>query len=378
MKIVYLSNSIIPSRTANSIHVMKMCQAFAKLDNDVTLLAPDVDEVESKSYDSYSYYDVERTFVVKKLFWPSIKGRAYLYGLSIARQVKKIKPDLVYGRFLIGCYLSSKFLNVPVVFEAHQQTNDAGIVQNFLFKKLIKKSNFKKLVVISEALKHHYSENYCIESSKILVAHDGADIPCKEIVTVHLKGDEKRVNVGYVGQLYSGKGMEVISKIAPKCPWANFHIVGGLEKDIKYWKKQLNSIENVFFYGFIPHSETVGYLKAFDILLAPYQKNVSGYGSGKSNLSQWMSPLKIFEYMSLGKPIVASDLDVLREVLKNKENSILCDPEDIEEWVEALNFLSKDNKLRELIGQRAKEDFSINYTWNNRAKNIVENIYLNQ
>lgn len=376
MKIAYISNSTIPSRTANSIHVMKICQAFSKLENDVILLAPNVAEVESKVDDIYSYYDTEKTFNIKQLFWPRIKGRAYVYGLSIAKQVRKTKPDLIYGRFLAGCYFSSVYSNKPVVFEAHQPIKDSGRIQEFLFKKLIRRKNFEKLVVISEALKHHYLDNFSIDESKIFVAHDGADVAPENILPVKLKYREAKVNVGYVGQLYSGKGMEVISKIAPKCPWANFHIVGGLEKDIEYWKRELNGIDNIFFYGFVPHSETVNYLKAFDIVLAPYQKKVSGYGGGKSNLSQWMSPLKIFEYMSLGKPIIASDLPVLREVLRNNENSILCDPEDTDEWVEALKWLSKDKKARESIGLKAKEDFLNEYTWKQRAEKILSSLKL--
>ena len=373
MKIVYVSNSIIPSRTANSIHVMKICQAFAKLDNEVTLLAPDVDEIEPGIHDYYSYYDIENNFNIKKLFRPRIKGSLYLYGLCIASVVKKIKPDLVYGRFLIGCYINSIFLNVPVVFEAHQPIKKSEKIQEVIFKKIIKSSNFKKLVVISEALKQYYIEEFSIEPSKILVAHDGADIPSEEIFPPKLKGKKGITNIGYVGQLYSGKGMEVIAKIAPKCQWANFHIVGGLEKDIEYWKRELNDFDNVFFYGFVPHSQTVSYIESFDVVIAPYQKKVSGRG-GKSNISQWMSPLKIFEYMALAKPIVASDLPVLREVLRNNENSVLCDPEDANEWVEALKRISNDKGKRNYIGLKAKEDFLSEYTWNQRAEKILSSL----
>ena len=68
MKIVYISNSIIPSRTANSIHVMKMCQAFADNGHEVVLLAPDrYKEYEEDIDDVYEYYGVRKNFEIRKL-----------------------------------------------------------------------------------------------------------------------------------------------------------------------------------------------------------------------------------------------------------------------------------------------------------------------
>ena len=77
-----------------------------------------------------------------------------------------------------------------------------------------------------------------------------------------------------------------------------------------------------------------------------------------------MSPLKIFEYMSHKKPIVASDLPVIREVL-NKSNSILVKSDDIKLWINSIEKL-KDLKNRESISNQALSDF-YNYSWKNRA-----------
>ncbi len=80
MKILYISKSIIPSRTANSIHVMKMCQAFSENDHEVTLLAPDrKNEYEKKVNDIYEYYGIKKNFHIKKLGSPNIKGGVFFY-----------------------------------------------------------------------------------------------------------------------------------------------------------------------------------------------------------------------------------------------------------------------------------------------------------
>ena len=73
MKILYISYSIIPSKFANSINVMKMCQAFANNGHDVTLLVPDKTEFRNKSIDVYDYYGVKKNFTIKKLWYPNLK-----------------------------------------------------------------------------------------------------------------------------------------------------------------------------------------------------------------------------------------------------------------------------------------------------------------
>ena len=84
MKILYISNSIIPSRTANSIHVMKMCQAFADNGHELILLAPDKKKRYEKKVDNlYEHYGVKENFIIKKLWCPSVKGGAFFYTLAI-------------------------------------------------------------------------------------------------------------------------------------------------------------------------------------------------------------------------------------------------------------------------------------------------------
>ena len=103
-------------------------------------------------------------------------------------------------------------------------------------------------------------------------------------------------------------------------------------------------LENLHYHGFVSHSETSQYLCAFDILIAPYQNHVSTYG-GDINIAQWMSPLKIFEYMSAGKPIISSNLPAIKEILQHGETALLCDPDNIDEWVENIENL-KNTQLQ--------------------------------
>ena len=109
MKILYISKSAIPSRSANSIHVMKMCQAFADNGHHVVLLAPDVkDQYEKNVPDIYQYYGVKKNFHIKKLVHPKLKGGALFYTIAIFFYLLINKRfDLVYGRFLHGIYVAT-------------------------------------------------------------------------------------------------------------------------------------------------------------------------------------------------------------------------------------------------------------------------------
>ena len=92
----------------------------------------------------------------------------------------------------------------------------------------------------------------------------------------------------------------------------------------------------------------------YDILLAPLQKHVSIH-SGHSNIAEWTSPLKIFEYMATNKPIIASNLPVLKEILKHEYNCLLCSPDDITDWIKAINRLKNNKTLsKELLGKPEK------------------------
>ena len=369
MRIIYISNSTIPSRMANSIHVMKMCQAFSNNGHEVVLLAPDVkDKYENGIDDIYEFYGVIKNFKIKKLWYPSIIGGGAIYTIAIFFYLLfNRKFNLVYGRFLHGCYIAALLKN-KVIFETHEIIFKKQNHKLIIFNKLINSKYFKKLIVISQALKDIYLANEYLNESAIQVAHDGADEVENFYSKIKLLGSENTLKVGYVGHLYKGRGIEIIIECAKKINNMTFHIVGGLEKDIIYWQDYIKKLKlnNIYLYGFVAPKETFKYRNSFDIVLAPYAKKVTIEGLGDT--SKFMSPIKIFEYMAHKKAIIASDLPVIREVLNN-ENSILVDYDDKELWINSIKNLNHFEN-REKIANQAYIDFK-NYTWKNRASLVI-------
>lgn len=377
MNLLYVAESAIPSRTANSVHVMKMCQAISDIGHDVTLLVPDRPSAEERIHGSvHSFYNVRQNFEIEKLPFPgsSIPGPSgpLGFGLATAYRTLRVLPDLVYGRSLIGCSFAAA-VGRSTMFETHVPGPTSDLEAR-LFPWLLRSPRFQKLVVISDALRDHYSGRFRSLNDRIVVSHDGADpIEGDPIGLRDVRPDRNgdALDVGYVGNLYEGKGIEVISEIADDSRFADFHIIGGYDEDVSYWKREMGNQANVCFYGFQPHSRAMGYLQSLDVAVAPYQRAVKGVNGGP-NLAEWMSPLKLFEYMAAGRAIVSSDLPVLREILTDEETALLVDPDSPDAWVSALRRLSEDEPLRRELGANAKAQFERKHSWKRRAERLIE------
>lgn len=369
MRIAYFSNSLIPSRAANSVHVMKMCQAFAKHGHQVVLYARKSNE---QVDNLYRHYGVDACFEIVKEVLPKIKCGVWVYAWKIRKKiVQNTLPDLFYGRNLNSLLMVAD-MGKPLIYEAH--TPPKNSFHHYCMYKLFSCKNFKRLVVISDALRLEYLKLFPkLRGEQIIMAHDGADIPeDRNFLSSNftLQGRNNTIRVGYVGHLYPGRGIEIILRLADYFPELDFHIVGGMQSDIEHWKKLIKA-KNIYFHGFIPNGFLGNYYRLFDFVLAPYQNSVAVYG-GKGDTSRWMSPLKIFEYMAYSKPMIVSDIPVLREVLKHDENSLLCPPQDIEVWKKAVEILSKDLELRVKLGNNAYQGLLNHYSWSKRAEKVLE------
>ncbi len=372
MKVIYIANSFIPSKTANSIHVMKMCQSMAGLGHTVTLVTFDAKQDEEQGIDDiYAYYGVKPTFKIKKIKLRTLKGKMHMFALEAIKYAKSQAPDLVYTRCEIpAVYLS--YTTLPFIVEAHKPFINKGGLLKLLFKRLFLARNLKRFIAISKALERMFLQHFKHNSFDAMVLHDAADkIETAKAGHVKWKGRPEALQAGYFGHLYQGRGIELIIEAAKHLPEVDFQIIGGREQDVKYWQEQLGDQNNLFLYGFVKPSEVQYYRSRCDVLLAPYQREV--WVADKSHeSSRYMSPLKIFEYMSSHRCIICSDMPVLREVLNHK-NAVLVTPDKVKEWVEAIRRCN-DKSYRETLADEAYSSFEQNYTWDKRAEAALKGI----
>lgn len=372
MKIVYIAASPVPSHAANSVHVMKMAQALTRAGHTVTLIAPEYNrtgEPASSLQDIRERYGVTAPFDLIRTAGVRPAPLGVRVHLAATRMhLWRIAPDLVYTRCLRAADMASR-AGYPVIFERHDTYLNHKPATRALFEALMGRDKVRALVVISEALKTHLLEHFHIPEHKILVFHDGADPVPDSPGDPPFDKTPGRLTGGYIGHLYEGRGIDVIGATARLLPHVDFHIVGGRPEDLARWTGALSGIANLFFHGHVPHAQTVRFLSAFDFLLAPYQKKIATVDG--SDTSGWMSPLKIFEYMAAGKPILCSDLPVLREVLEDGKTALLCPPDDPRRWAESIERLRADEALASSLGACAKGAFLSRYTWQARAGAIL-------
>lgn len=370
MKLVYFSNSTIPSKAANSIHVMKMCNAFSSQDIDVTLIGK-LGELYKIKNNLFEHYGVPKSFKIKLFKNIKLPFSHIFYALNSVICAKKIKPNLTYSRNSYSTLFAS-LIGLNCIHEAHSPENFTRF-SRFIFKQLLKNKNVLKIVVISEALKKIVIKEYG-NSNKILVAHDGADINHDENnYDIGFLKTDVAFNVVYVGHLYKGRGIDIIVELAKSFEDINFHVVGGHDKDVSYWKEQTTKLKNIKFYGFVSPAETDNFRKNANVLIAPYQNKVAISG-GKGDTSKWMSPLKIFEYMASNVPMISSKIPVLEEVLIHDYNALLCTPDDIKSWKKALKTLKDDPKKAKYLAINSLDAIKKTYSWSARAKFLINNI----
>lgn len=351
---------------------MKMCEALASLGHEVELNYP----IEGGGHkalgsDPHVYYGVHPTFSLRLIRRPSMRGARYYFAVTSALRARFRGVRLAFCRNYWAAYFCARF-GISTVFEAHAPIPDDDRVGLRLFEALIRISKFRRLFVITNSLREHYLSRFPELKGKVDLLPDAASFVPSETEPESLGFASSTLKVGYVGQLYPGKGMELIAQLAPLCPAMSFHIVGGQENDLAYWRRECSSVSNLVFHGYVSHARVPGFIKAIDVVLLPNQTFVAAYGNGNRNISDWTSPLKMFEYMAAGKAIVASNLPVLREVLRDGENALLCSPAVADEWRIALERLVADPALKDRIASAAHAEFLQSYSWGARARKALE------
>ncbi len=375
MRIVHLSESAIPSTTANSMQVMKMCQAMAQNGHEVTLVAPAGwdDRDLSLLRTLWRHYSVDPVFRIKWLPSPRPFPN-YTYGAIAAGYCRLSPSRVVYARHLPGALMAAR-LGCTVVFEAHDVPSAHGLMGWALSDLLVRQRALVRVVTTSHALRDFLIGAWpmLLPPSKLVVAPNGVDLerfcdlPPAPAARVQLRlGREGRPMAGYLGHLYAGRGVELLVELARRRPDVDFLIVGGTSEDVTAARARAaaSGAENLTIVGFVANADLPLHMAACDVLLMPHQRRVAGAGGG-ADIARWTSPLKMFEYLAAGRPILASNLPVLREVL-NTDNAVLLEPDDVDGWIAALDQVLGDPAVAERLADGARRD-AAGFSWRQRA-----------
>ena len=366
MTIFYVAGSRIPSERAYGYAVMKLCEEWGRAGHRVRLVAPD--RKHGPQDDAFTYYGLERTFEIEKLPASDLLGSGtglsrlrFLfdlarYALSL-RRFRFPSDAVVYTReYLLGLALPRKNLFI----EMH--TVPRG---KFLLRRALARA--RGVVAISAGVQDALVQ-IGVDKQKILVAHDGVDLVAfreakrdKEVWRAFGIHPEQAI-VLYTGHFYEWKGADTLAKAARLLP-KNVHVVlmGGVDEELAQFRKEYAG-EHISILSHQPKTRIPLFVKSADVLVIP--------NSAKAEISRsHASPLKLFEYMASGVPIVASDVPSLREILTD-EAAFFFKPDD-----EAGLANAAMDVLEEGETASKKAHFAYTkvhgYTWASRASSVA-------
>lgn len=374
MRIACIATSVIPSTTANSIQVVKACHALKQLGEDVNLYVPGVKsapwQVIKELYGLDERFNITWIKVIDLL-------RRYDFVLKSLIKARSWGADIIYT-WTIQAAFFAQLLRIPTIIEIHDVPT--GKFAPSLFRIFINSGGKKKVLVITDALlnrlKLHYDENKL--SGITQISPNGTEL---EVYRDLPNAKDARSNLGlpdtftavYTGHFYIGRGMDLLFDLAKELPEINFLWVGGQPEKVEYWRRKVNdaNLKNVILTGFISKKELPLYQAAGDVLLMPYENVIEGSSGG--NTVDICSPMKMFDYLATGRPIITSDLPVIHEVL-NPNNAVFCRPNDVVDWENAIKKLQNDEKQRITLAQHALVDVK-QYTWENRSQKALDDFY---
>lgn len=353
--ILYIAELNLPSTSAYTQHVLKICDAFADK-NNINLLVFS-NKVPFKQLKKN--YILKNNFNIEKLF--TSKQNTFFSRVKLAFYTKKIslKYNLIITRSPITSLVLSCFKVNNILEVHHPLYGFTKIIYQVL--NLFNLNKHTKFILLHKNLK-----NIFINRNKKIVLDDGVDVDDFKFKRKILK----KYEFTYTGSLYTGKGIEIISYLAKEFPKKKFHIFGNIKTLTTKYKNIIQKQKNIILEGHVHYKKLPLILMQSKYLLMPYLNKVR-VNSKKIEVSEYMSPLKLFDYLASGSIIIASNLKVYSHILKHKKNCFLASANNYIEWKKILSMIVK-NKINNKFIKKNAIFTAKRYTWKKRVEKIIQ------
>lgn len=303
----------------------------------------------------------------------------------VSRLHTQLKFDFIYERYSLWSFAGAQLgtlLKIPFILEINSPLIEeekrfrtlnleplAKTIEKFIFSKA------DKIMVVSEALRKHVIKKG-ISSRKVAVLpnavnselfNPGATI--SDILPKKLREPKgKKFILGFVGSLKPWHGIRLLAEAFLKLYQQDkiYHllIVGdGPEKKFLEELQMKNNLNGALtLLGAVPHHKIPGLIQQMDVALAPYPKLEHFY----------FSPLKLFEYMAVGKPVVASNSGQIKNIIRHGQDGLLFNPGNAKSLIQQIEILRNNPHLRQTLGQKAAQKVLKNYVWEKNAQRVLD------
>jgi len=341
-----------------------------------TALPPDVDQIIIAPVQGLDFFD-------------ELQLLAYNFNIvSRYRRIRNIaKPTLIYQRhsafgFSLG-YLS-RLMGAPCVLEVN--ASEVWVKKHWSRLFLSQLASLAEARAVGEVTlvniiskgASEQLEAQGLHATNALINPNGVD--AEEFhpgidgrrVRRHYGLPAKILVVGFIGTFAAWHGVDVLVEAAIlslKKRSMRFLLIGdgALRSALERGIIDRGLERSITFTGLISHSEAPEYLAACDILVSPHP----GF---KDDSKFFGSPTKLFEYMAMGKAIVASDLEQIGEVIRDGSNGLLVKPGDPRDLADKILRLANNPGLRRRLGKQARIAVERNYTWDHNVGRVLESL----
>lgn len=370
-------------------HSSGVINSLKKVYSSLIVFTTDCLETSEADNKSIYYIGINRfkDFDALRYLYFNISGYKF-----IGKKLKNSRPLFIYQRSSLYNYLGLKLsvsYNIPLILEFNSfgtwaSKNWGTGIENVKLAYKIEKLNLEKsslIICVSDELKDSLIK-IGIDENKILVNYNGVDINKYSPKIIDIKLKEKynlsnKVVIGFIGSFNIFHGVPILAKAYGKLIelYPDYRekvrlMLMGDGKTISYTKKILKryKVDNIsILTGNINYNKVPKYLSICDILIAPHIPN-------KDGSPFFGSPTKLFEYMAMGKAIVASNLGQICRILKNNETALLIEPGDVNELVKAMKTLIDNEALRIYLGNNARNTVVQKYTWDINVANVINKL----
>lgn len=374
MKILFICDVDIDNKDAQNIHIMELFNNLCKV-ADVCLLTPKPKKIK------HNLFNIKYVY---RLFIPPLGLISYQISLffHLYYYCKKIKVDAFYVRqsdFSFMPLIVSKYFRIPYFVEVNGLITDEMKMfkktkLSIAFTKLSEKLGYKhanKIIAVAQGIKDGIIELYSVPDEKIVVIENGANIELfkpmdQEQAKKELNLDKDINYVCFVGNLAPWQGVEYLIQAAPSilvsCTNIRFLIVGNgpMKNEWIQYAQKLGVYDKFIFTGSVPYEQVPLYINSGLVCIAPFKKD------------RIASPMKIYEYLACNKPVVASNIPGISDLLNNSGGGIAVTPENPEELADAVIKILKDKKFRENMTEKGRKYILKYHTWENVAKRVFE------
>jgi glycosyltransferase involved in cell wall biosynthesis len=364
---------------AQGIHIYEMNQAFKNLGHMVDLVEL-VNKVGSNGkklnrdfWRSASRSIPEFVYELMELFY-----NVYGY-IALIKQIKKAKPDFIYERYSLYNFcgvLASKRYGIPIILEVNSPLSYEKKRYEKLFFSFLANwserwicSNASKVIAVSTTLKKILNsegvpwEQMIVMPNGINPVQFNSGISDEEIRKKYTLNN--KTILGFNGWFKKWHGLDILLDLI-KDNWkgSNLQVMligdGPIFNSLQRDCQAKNIADQITFTGPVSHKDIPRYIATFDIAVIP-------------SATPYASPMKLFEYMAMGKAIAAPRQENILEILDDGEDGLLFDPENKLEFKNALEELIYDPILRKKLGQNAREKiYKRKYLWKENAKKVID------